>query len=245
VNILSNDKQLHIIFDNRERKLIDIFSNREDILVETQKLDVADVIVAKEVAIERKTGLDFIMSIMDKRLFDQLIRLMDSYETPILIIEGFNDDALESTGMRLSSIYGALAYVSYKLKICVIPTRNIDDTAIVIERIAIREQVKDEAPLLSRSAPKRLNLAENIEDRRAYIMEGLYETGPKKAKLLIDNFKTPFKVFQAIKNSHILFTKTGNPKGIEGPLSKIKGFGHKYLKRNKDLILGAKQKKVS
>lgn len=40
---------------------------------------------------------------------------------------------------RISSIYGALSVVSYRLGISVIPTRNIEDTAVVIERIAYRK----------------------------------------------------------------------------------------------------------
>lgn len=241
---MSTENKIHLIFDNRERKLIEIFSKRDNVTFETKNLDVADILVAEEVAIERKTGFDFIGSIMDNRLFEQLIRLQDTYETPIMLLEGLNDEVLNNTGMRLSSIYGALAYVSYKLKISVIPTRNIDDTVITIERMAIREQIKDDAPIISRTAPKRLSQKEFIEDRRAYILEGLYKTGPKKAKQLIDHFKTPIKVFNAIENSNIIYTKTGNPKGIEGPLSKIKGFGYNYVKENKELILGIQQKQV-
>jgi len=232
---VSSNKLLHIILDNREKKLIKIFSNKKNqISFETKQLDVADIIITEDVAIERKTGFDFIVSIMDNRLFDQLLRLKDAYANPILIIEGLNDEVFETTGMKINSIYGALAYVSYKLGISVIPTRNIGDTAIVIKRIATREQKKDYAPIFSRKAPKGLS----IEERRSFILEGLYDTGPKKAVQLIRHFKTPFNVLKAIKNSFILYTKTGNPKGIEGPLSKIKGFSHNYIKKNKELIFG-------
>ncbi len=74
----------------------------------------------------------------------------------ILIIEGLNDKVMNNTGMKISSIYGALAFISYMLGISVIPTRHISDTAIDIERIAYREQVKDDSPIFSRRAPKRL-----------------------------------------------------------------------------------------
>lgn len=235
---MSSNKLLHIILDNREKKLIKIFSNKKDqFSFETKQLDVADIIITEDVAIERKTGFDFIGSIMDNRLFEQLLRLKDTYLTPILILEGLNDEVFENTGMKINSIYGALSYISYKLGISVIPTRNISDTAIVIERIATREQIKDPAPIFSRKAPKGLT----IEERRSFILEGLYDTGPKKAIQLIKHFKTPFNVLRAIKNSFILYTKTGNPKGIEGPLSKIKGFSHNYLKKNKELIFGKKK----
>lgn len=126
--------------------------------------------------------------------------------------------------------------VSYKLGISVIPTRNIEDTAIVIERVAYREQVKDNMPVLSRNAPKSMSKAE----RRIYIIEGLVDIGPKKAKLLIDTYKTPHQVVKAIKHTEITYTRTGNPKGIEGPLSELSGFGWKFVEKNKKILFGKK-----
>ena len=209
---MTQDNKLFFILDNRERKLMEIFDKKKDIIsYETKQLDIADIVISSDIAIERKEGYDFISSIIDNRLFEQLLRLKDTYPTPIIIIEGLNDTVFENTGMKISSIYGALSFISYKLGICVIPTRNIEDTAIVIERIANREQVKDGMPLLSRKAPKGMD----IEERRTYIIEGLVDIGPKKAKALIDRFKTPYKVLKAIKNTKIKFTRTGNPKGNE------------------------------
>ena len=176
---------LRVIIDNREHKLMRVFDHKKDkILYENKQLDIADILISNEIAIERKEGFDFIASIKDNRLFEQLFRLKETYDTPILILEGLNDDVFENTGMNINSIYGALSFVSYKLGISVIPTRNIEDTAIVIERIAYREQMKDDMPLLSRTAPKKMNL----QERRYFIMEGLVDIGPKKAKILIDTF---------------------------------------------------------
>ena len=59
------------------------------------------------------------------------------------------------------------------------------------------------------------------EDRRIFIIEGLVDIGPKKAKLLIEKYETPNNVFKAIKKTNITFTRTGNPKGIEGPLKEL------------------------
>ncbi len=230
---------MKIIIDDREKKLMKVFDNKkadERILqYESKRLSVADIVVSERVGIERKEGADFIASIMDNRLFEQLLRLKEAYpEGAILIIEKLNDDTFENTGMKISSIYGALAFVSYKLGVSVIPSRNLEDTAIIIERIAYREQVKDNMPLLSRMVPKGMN----IEERRAFIIEGLVDIGSIKAKTLINKFKTPFNVFKAIKNTEITYTRTGKEKGIEGPLKEIKGFGWKFLKKNKELIFG-------
>ena len=235
----SQKKLLNLIIDHRETKLKELFDKKKEFIeYESKQLDIADIVVSKDVAIERKEGFDFISSIIDNRLFEQLLRLKETYPNPILILEGLNDEVFENTGMRLSSIYGALSFISYKLAIAIIPTRNLEDTAIVIERIAYREQVKDDMPLLSRRAPKEMT----VEDRRAFIIEGFVDIGPKKAKLLIKKFKTPFGVIKAIKNTEILYTKTGKPKGIEGPLKEINGIGWKFVKKNKEILFGKLEK---
>ena len=232
-------EQVHIIIDHRENKLKALLDQKkEKITYESKQLDIADIVISSEVAIERKEGFDFVSSIMDNRLFEQLLRLKDTYPYPILILEGLNDKVFENTGMKISSIYGALSYISYKLGISVIPTRNLEDTAIVIERIAYREQIKDSMPLLSRRAPKEMSK----KDRRSFIIEGLVDIGPKKARALIDKYKNPYQVFKAIKNTEITYTKTGNPKGIQGPLEDLTGFGWKFVEKNKKLLFG-KQKK--
>jgi Fanconi anemia group M protein len=230
-----NNYMLNLIVDHRESKLIkQLEQKQETITFETKALDIGDIIVSDDVAIERKTGSDFISSIIDGRLFEQMLRLLDTYPNPILILESFDYLALENTGMNLSSIYGALAYISYKLGVSVIPTVTTEDTLIVIERIAYREQIEDIKPTLARRAPKGMT----VEDRRAYALEGLIDTGPKKAQALIDKFETPLKVFEAIRDSDIIYTKTGNPKGVEGPLQELPGFGWKYVQKNKELLIG-------
>ncbi|MFW9772941.1 MAG: ERCC4 domain-containing protein [Candidatus Thorarchaeota archaeon] len=236
---MTENKQVHVIIDHRENKLKALLDKKKDkIAYESKQLDIADIVITQEVAIERKDGFDFVSSIMDNRLFEQLLRLKETYEYPILILEGLNDKVFENTGMKISSIYGALSYISYKLGISVIPTRDIEDTAIVIERIAYREQIKDNMPLLSRKAPKEMSKKE----RRSFIIEGLADIGPKKANTLIERYKTPYQVIKAIKHTEITYTRTGNPKGIEGPLGEITGFGWKFVEKNKKILFG-KQKK--
>ncbi|KKM97994.1 hypothetical protein LCGC14_1162420 [marine sediment metagenome] len=229
----STKKIVQVIVDDREHNLKALLDKKKKTLTySSEHLDIADIVISSDVAIERKEGADFVSSIMDNRLFEQLLRLKESYPCAILIIEGLNDTVFNNTGMNISSIYGALAYVSYKMSISVIPTRNLEDTATVIERIAYREQVKDNNPILSRRAPKGMT----VEERRIFIIEGLIDIGLTKATQLIAKFHTPEGVFRAIKNTEIIYTRTGNPKGIEGPLSQIKGFGWKFVQKNKAIL---------
>lgn len=241
---MTQNKLLHVIIDNREQKLKALLDKKKDIITyESKQLDIADIVISSEVAIERKEGFDFVSSIMDNRLFEQLLRLKDAYEYPVLILEGLKDEVFENTGMKISSIYGALSFISYKLGISVIPTRNLEDTAIVIERIAYREQVKDSMPIFARKAPKQMSK----KDRRSFIIEGLVDIGAKKAKTLIEKFKTPYQVFKAIKRTEITYTRTGRIKGIKGPLENLTGFGPKFVEKNQKLLFSKKkspQKKI-
>jgi ERCC4-type nuclease len=237
---MSKSSNLEIIIDNRERKLIALLEeNYPNIKFEAKQLDIADIVITEDVGIERKEGFDFVSSIMDNRLFEQCLRLKETYPTAILILEGLNDKVFENTGMKIASIYGALAKISYKSEISVIPTRNLSDTAIVIERIAYREQVKDNATILSRKAPKSMS----VEERRTFIVEGFVDIGPKKAKSLIENYETPYQVFKAIKHTEVTYTRTGNPKGIQGPLSDLSGFGWKFVEKNKEMLFGKLKEK--
>ncbi len=236
---MNQNKPLHVIVDNREQKLMALLDKKKDIITyESKQLDIADIVISEDIAIERKEGFDFIASIMDNRLFEQVLRLKDTYADPILILEGLNDKVFENTGMNIKSIYGALSFISYKLGISVIPTRNIEDTAIVIERIAHREQVKDSTPIFSRKAPKEMSKNE----RRTFIIEGLVDIGPKKARALIEKFKTPYQVFKAIKRTEITYTRTGRIKGIKGPLEDLTGFGPMFIEKNQKLLFSKKKK---
>ena len=70
----SSKRLLQIIVDNRERKLMALLDKKKDtITYNSEQLDIADIIISDEVAIERKEGFDFVTSIIDNRLFEQLI----------------------------------------------------------------------------------------------------------------------------------------------------------------------------
>lgn len=92
--------------------------------------------------------------------------------------------------------------------------------------------------LLTSGIDIRLNAPKRIysEKRKQFILEGLYDTGPKLYASLIKKFETPHNVFNAIYETELTFIKTGKPKGIEGPLNEIKGIGFKWIVKNKSLL---------
>ena len=236
---LEDEDEPYIIADKREKRsgIIDVLTEMGANVIE-ETLDAGDYLVSSRVCIERKRGDDFYKSLFSgsnkTNLFDELIRLADGVENPILIIEDFKRIFRRKPDERiLTSLYGSMASIVSSMNIPMVPTRNKDDTALFLYRIAKQQQQPSEDHGIARRVPKRMTM----KQRQAFFLEGLFQIGIKKSKQILKEFDTPLKFFTALLNTEIIYTKTGNPKGISGELKKIKGFGWKFVKNNKDLLL--------
>ena len=158
--------------------------------VKIQSMAVADYQVSDEVAIERKTAKDFVDSIIDKRLFKQARELSEEFKKPILILEG---DDLYSGMVNANAIRGSIASIALDFRISIIPTRNAQDTAAMIKRIAIREQNGERAPVQVRTDKKPLSLLE----QQLFIVESLPSIGPVNAKNLLEHFGSVVNIINA------------------------------------------------
>lgn len=159
--------------------------------IEFKELKVADYIT-NNVAVERKTISDFLSSMKNRRLLNQLDELQQ-YEKKLLIIEGFEEQELyndeETEGIHPNSIRGFLLSITLKHKIPIIFTKNEKDTARFISVIAKKKTT--EIPLNVKK--KTLNKQERLQ----YILEGFPGIGPKAAKKLLQKFKTFQKIINA------------------------------------------------
>ncbi len=231
---MNENRVVHILADNRDPLSIrQRLREVHEATVEKKTLDVADYVISSRIGVERKTGSDFVSSLTskDNRLLDECIRLANTYEIPYLILENF-PSAFTSSGIDPAAVYGALVYLTRNLGIRIIPTIDQKDTALTLHRLAYREQIEDRHPLLARSAPKNMT----FQERQVFLLEGLKLTGIKTAERLLEAFETPEKVFQAIRETKILYTRTNNPKGIDGPLKALPGIGHKFVNANQKLL---------
>jgi ERCC4-type nuclease len=75
-----------------------------------------------------------------------------------------------------------------------------------------------------------------LYEQQLYFLSGLLGCGYVKAKQLLDLDTTPLAVIKRIRDTEILTTKTGNPKGIN-PEMPIKGFGPTFFLENQALLL--------
>lgn len=185
-------EELPVVFaDTREgnSKVIRHLSEME-IDVKVQAMAVGDYQVSDEVVIERKTAKDFVDSIVDKRLFKQARSLMEEFKRPLIILEG---DDLYSGMINPNAIRGSIASIALDFGISIIPTRNAQDTAAMIKRIAIREQSGEKTPIQIRTDKKPVNLWE----QQLFIIESLPNIGPVNAKNLLEHFGTVANIINA------------------------------------------------
>ncbi|MDR2967368.1 MAG: DEAD/DEAH box helicase [Methanobacteriaceae archaeon] len=191
--------------------------------IKIKPMAVGDYQVSEEVAIERKTAKDFVDSIVDKRLFKQARQMREEFKKPIMILEG---DDLYSGFIGPDAIRGSIASIALDFGISIIPTRNSDDTAAMIKRIAIREQKDDKVDIQIRTEKKPVNLWE----QQLFIIESLPNIGPVSAKKLLSRFGTVKDIVNASEAE--LQEIDGIGKKTSGNIRKV--LDSKYLHFKKD-----------
>ena len=183
---------MKIIADIRERNSL-LISELISLGVEVdlKYLNVADYLV-QDIAIERKTVSDFISSMLNKRLLNQL-KEIKQYPRQLLIIEGIDAQELynlnyekeSSGGIHPNAIRGMILSVLLDYKIPIILTRDYHDSARFIQ-VLIKRLTKPEAEFSLKVKKK----AYNSREQQQIILEGFPNIGPKTAKKLLQEFKT-------------------------------------------------------
>ena len=183
---------LIITADIREQrsKVCDYLEKSQKVTVEYVDLACGDYVCGPGVAVERKESTDFVSSIMDNRLFNQIHRLKAEYERPIFLIEG--DIFQTRSQIPSAALIGAVSYLSVIEGISVIHVGDAEQTAQMIETMARHSQqgLGYEVALRSQK-PKDASILSQ------YIVEGLPSIGPKAAQNLLRHFKTVSRVFSA------------------------------------------------
>ena len=184
---------VHIIADDRECKsgVIASLSEMENVKVRMQRLSVGDYRIGKRVLVERKTLRDFAISIIDGRLFNQMVRLANSDSSGVLILEGTPGDATD-IGMTRAAMQGALITVSIILGIPVLRSTNPSETARLI--VLIGRQMES----ITRGGVQRRGYRpKGLRSRQRYILQGLPGLGREKADRLLDRFGSVEAVISA------------------------------------------------
>jgi Fanconi anemia group M protein len=176
--------------------------------VEARQLDVGDFILSDRVGVERKSVGDFLQSIVDKRLLSQAKQLSETFERPVLILEG--EGLYSRRAIHPNAIRGALAALAVDFGISILPTQDEKETAAVLAIIARREQTEQAREVAVRGEAKGLTLPE----QQRFVVEGLPGVSAVLAERLLAHFGTVEKVMAA----------------SEEELQKVRGIGKEKAK---------------
>jgi len=189
--------------------------------VEVKRLAVCDYVVSDRCGVERKDVRDFVASIRDGRLFSQAKEIAAAYGRPVLVLEGRLSRVFRRSRMRPASVYGALASLTLDYGFSIVPTEDPDSTAVLIQRLAYREQAAESRPLQLRSLRREMP----PHQQQLFLVSGLPNIGSTLGEELLRRFDTPYRVFEEIARAEIAVSKSGKTKRLNGPLSEVKGVG--------------------
>jgi len=207
-------KRVLIFVDSREIQngIVEYFG-QYDCEVQQKNLLYGDFIISDRVCIERKTVNDFINSITDKRLFQQLQNMKENFEKPILLIEG--QESLYGI-LQPNIIRGVLSSISIDMGIPIVWTRDVADTAGLVYWMAKREQILEKRDVVFRNK----KVPKKHSEKQEYFISSLPDVSVIRAKALLKHFKSPQNIFNA----------------EEKELQKVRGVGKKIAKNIKEVL---------
>ena len=211
----SKDQEIKIFVDTRESKsgiakeLVEL-----GIKIDLQQLEIAAYILSSRVGVERKDVADLSQSIIDGRLFPQLIALKRNYEKPILIIEG--ETLYGHRALNPEAIRGAISSIVINFDIGLIWSRNPKDTARFLRNIAKREQLQADKTPLIRTEKAPTDPSELLE----FIVAGFPKINTVLARRILNKFGSLENFFNASSDE----------------LQELKGIGKKMAKEILEII---------
>jgi Fanconi anemia group M protein len=219
--------EIIIYADNREgNRISHIIEKKFKCKIEDKQLEVADYLLSEDVAVERKTIDDFLNSIVDGRLFNQLSELKSNFEKPILILEGENlfDDLSKKRKVHPNAILGAIASIATDFSVPILWTKNQIETAAMLFAIAKREQIDNKKSISVRGKRK----FKSMNQRQEFLLCGLPKINTTTAKKLLEHFKTPEKIFIA----------------NEKELQNVDGIGKEMAKKIREILTKEYEKSI-
>lgn len=206
---------IEIFADMRESRsgVIKVLSEMENISIKVGSLPCGDYIIGPQVAVERKAATDFVISIMEGRIFQQVAKMKLDYERPIVLIEG--DVFKTRSKIDNKAIAGAISWINAIEHVSVLMVSDPSETPLMLATMArhLQEGLGYEINL----HPKKPKLT---RDAAEYLIGSLPGIGPGNAKKLYEHFGSAAKVIAATPLM----------------ISEVKGIGPKTAERIHEII---------
>ena len=181
-----------MLIDSRENSvlsdLVEDKSKKMNLSFDKRWLDVGDYVIG-DVCIEAKSTADFLLSVMNKRLWNQIDNMDRNYKTPIVLVYGEMEHAIEvaqySNMNRFflqNKFYGGLTYVALDKDAQIFWVPDTTIAAYLICTIAKMQPIEREVK--SPRIIKKIN-TEDVRIDSLIIIQGV---SVKKAKALLKKF---------------------------------------------------------
>lgn len=168
-------------------------------------LDCADFVVSQRVGVEFKSVQDFVDSIIDGRLLQQVKDLKRNFDRPLIVVEG-EGDIYSVRSIHPNAIRGMLATIAVSFGVPVLQTKNFKETAALLNVIAKREQ-DDCSSNFSLHADRKPMSQKELQE---YIVSSFPSVGSAVAKGLLLNFKCVKNIVNASEDDLKKVDKVGD-----------------------------------
>lgn len=211
------NENIRVVIDHREvRSQVARALEKLGTEIEVKTLEVGDYVISERIAIERKSAEDFVNSLLNNTLFEQISNISRSYEKPVLLIEG--EGLYSARQISPKSIHGTLASIGIDFGVSIFYTRDTEDSATFIHTLAKREQ-SDEQRDIKLHGKK---ASQMLSEQQEYIVSAINEIGPRAAKSLLQHFGSVENVMKA----------------EYGELIKVQNIGPKTASRIREVVSG-------
>lgn len=196
-----------IVVDHREPEDIPARLEALGVPVEIKQISPGDYVVG-EAAVERKTVSDFFASLVNKRIFDQVRRLRESYPVPLILVEGDLAEITEYKNPRV--FWGAFFAFTMKEHVPVVFTPDREQTCQAL--FTLHKQIGGKISEYGlRHKPKMLDL----EERQRFLVQGLPNVGEVLSQNLLERLGSVRAVFDGDEHALAAVPKIGAKKAAE------------------------------
>jgi len=210
------DKIVSVKIDFREKPsgIVD-FLLQKNIDTSLTTLTTGDYIINNKIIVERKSAEDFVISIMNNRLFEQCSRFRRNSDRLLFIVEG--NPYKTKHEISKNAIKGAILSILVSWQIPMIFSKNTEETAELLCMVGMQDiKTNNSVPAIRKGyRPKK------HRNKQIYFLQGLPNIGPILAKRLLYHFDN----IESIVNSSI------------GELLDIKGLGKTNANKIREFLI--------
>ncbi|HKL78352.1 MAG TPA: ERCC4 domain-containing protein [Gammaproteobacteria bacterium] len=181
----------HIIADpGQQGRLADRIADLKGVTLDYEAMDCGHFQVGGGVVVEYKSGTDFILSVVEKELFETANRLRAHHDRPVFLVEG--DYFTARFHQTPFDIHWAIGYLTSVLNIPVLYSPDGESSAVMVYTLAVSAQQD-----MASGETLRIGQPDTRREAIRFLVEGLPGVDPDLARNLLRHFGTARAVFAA------------------------------------------------